>query len=54
MVAANEFEKKVEIYEIKRNRKNIDLDEKVKTMLTTGHLFNGYDIETKGLDMQDM
>lgn len=30
------------------------LDEKVKTMLTTGHLFNGYDIETKGLDMQDM
>ena len=47
----------VEIYEIKRNRKNIDftdLEEKVKTMLTVVHLFNGYDIETKGLDMQDM
>lgn len=57
MVASNEFEKKVEIYEIKRNRRNIDfslLEEKVKTMLTAVHLFNGYDIETKGLDMQDM
>lgn len=57
MVAANEFDKTVEIYEIKRNRKNIDftdLEEKVKTMLTAVHLFNGYDIETKGLDMQDM
>ena len=57
MIAANEFEKKVEVYEIKRNRKNIDftlLDEKVKTMLATVHLFNGYDIEIKGLDMQDM
>ena len=57
MVAANEFDKTVEIYEIKRNRKNIDftdLEEKVKTMLTAVPLFNGYDIETKGLDMQDM
>lgn len=57
MVASNEFEKKVKIYEIKRNRKNIDftvLDEKVKTMLTAVHLFNGYDIKTKGLDMSDM
>ena len=57
MVAANEFDKTVEIYEIKRNRKNIEftvLEEKVKTMLTTVHLFNGYDIETKGLDIQDM
>lgn len=57
MVASNEFDKKVEIYEIKRNRKNIDftvLEEKVKTMLTAVHLFNGFDIETKGLDMQDM
>lgn len=57
MVASNEFDKTAEIYEIKRNRKNIDftaLEEKVKTMLTAVHLFNGYDIETKGLDMQDM
>lgn len=57
MIAANEFDNKVEVYEIKRNRKNIDLsvlEEKVKVMLTTVHLFNGYDIETKGLDMQDM
>lgn len=57
MVASNEFDKTVEIYEIKRNRKNIDfvvLEEKVKTMLSTVHLFNGYDIEAKGLDIQDM
>lgn len=57
MVAANEFDKKVEIYEIKRNRKNIDftaLAEKVRTMLDTVSIFNGYSIETKGLDMQDM
>ena len=57
MVAANEFDKKVEIYEIKRNRKNIDftaLAEKVRTMLDTVTLFNGYSTETKGLDMQDM
>ena len=57
MVAANEFDKKVEIYEIKRNRKNIDftaLAEKVRTMLNTVTLFNGYSTETKGLDMQDM
>lgn len=57
MVASNEFDKKVEIYEIKRNRKNIEftvLEEKVKTMQTAVNLFNGYDIETKGLDMQDM
>ena len=57
MVAANEFDKKVEIYEIKRNRKNIDftaMAEKVRTMLDTVTLFNGYSTETKGLDMQDM
>lgn len=57
MVASNEFEKKVEIYEIKRNRKNIDftaLKGKEEKMLTSVNLFNGYNIETKGLDMQDM
>lgn len=57
MVASNEFDKKVEIYEIKRNRRNIGftaLEEKVKAMLSKVNLFNGYDIETKGLDMQDM
>ena len=57
MVASNEFDKTVKIYEIKRNRKNIDftaLEQKVKTMLIAVHLFNGYDVEIKGLDMQDM
>ncbi len=56
-VAANEFDKTVEIYEIKRNRMNIDftvLEGKVKTMLTAVHLFDGYNIEAIGLDMQDI
>lgn len=57
LFVSNEFERKVEIYEIKRNRKNIDftvLEGKVKTMLTSVRLFNGYNIEVKGIDMQDM
>lgn len=57
MIAANEFDKKAEIYEIKRNRKNINLsalDAKTQTMLSTVPLFNGYTTEIKGLDMQDM
>ena len=54
---ANEFDKTVEIYKIKRNRMNIDftvLEGKVKTMLTAVHLFDGYNIEAIGLDMQDI
>ena len=57
MITANEPDKTVEIHEIKRNRQKIDmsaLEQKVKIMLTTLHLFNGYHIETKGLDLQDM
>lgn len=57
MIAANELEKKVEVYEIKRNRKNISLTalkEKTDRMLSAVNLFDGYDIEIKGLDMQDM
>lgn len=57
MIAANEFDKKAEIYEIKRNRKNINLsalDAKTQTMLSSVHLFNGYTTEIKGLDLQDM
>lgn len=57
MIAANELEKKVEVFEIKRNRKNISLTalkEKTDRMLSAVNLFDGYDIEIKGLDMQDM
>lgn len=57
MIAANELEACVEIYEIKRNRKNIDykaLEEKTRNMLATVHLFTNYDVKTHGLDMQDM
>lgn len=57
MIAANELINKVEFYEIKRKRKNINyslLEEKLRKMLEVTHLFNGYEIGVKGLDMQDM
>lgn len=57
MVATNELDKKVEIYEIKRNRRNIDfqaLEDKAVKMLAVTHIFSGYTVETKGLDMQEM
>lgn len=57
MIAANEIDKKVEVYEIKRNRKNIDffaLEDKAKVMLSRVDLFNGYEIELNGMDMLDM
>lgn len=57
MIAANELESKVEVYEIKRNKKNIALTalkEKTARMLSAVNLFDGYDVEIKGLDMQDM
>ncbi|MDE6463066.1 MAG: ATP-binding protein [Muribaculaceae bacterium] len=57
MVAANELEKELEVYEIKRNRKNINLatlKEKTKIMLDTVNIFNDYEVKIKGIDMQDM
>ncbi|MDE5877104.1 MAG: ATP-binding protein [Muribaculaceae bacterium] len=57
MIAANEFDKTAIIYEIKRNRKNINfsvLEENGRKMLETFPLFNGYNIDYKGLDMEDM
>ncbi|MDE6668283.1 MAG: DUF234 domain-containing protein, partial [Muribaculaceae bacterium] len=57
MIAANEFDKTATIYEIKRNRKNINfsaLEEKGRKMLETFPVFNGYSIDYKGLDMEDM
>ena len=57
MIAANELDKTVEIYEIKRNRKNIDfkaLEAKERNLFESVTLFNGYHVTTKGLDMQDM
>lgn len=57
MIAANELEKTVEIYEIKRNRKNIDfsaLQEKTDKLMSSVHLFAGYDVTLKGADMYDM
>lgn len=57
MIAANEFDMKAEIYEIKRQRKNIniaELDEKVKIMLPQVTTLKGFEVETRGLDMEDM
>lgn len=57
MIAANEIDQKVEVYEIKRNRKNINftmLEEKAQKMLSAVHIFNGYEVEVKGLDLHDM
>lgn len=57
LIAANEIEKSAEIYEIKRQRKNIniaDLDEKVKTMLPQLPQLKGFAVEIRGLDMENM
>ena len=57
MIAANEIDKTLEIYEIKRNRKNIDfklLEEKKNKLLASVPSFEEYDIVTKGLDIDDM
>ncbi len=57
MIAANEIDKTVEIAEVKRNKKNIDiqsLEAKSKIMLDTNNSFCDYDIKLKGLDMNDM
>ena len=57
MIAANEIDQKVEVYEIKRNRKNINftmLEEKTQKMLSGVHIFNGYEVDVKGLDLHDM
>ena len=57
MIAANEIDKTLEIYEIKRNRKNIDfklLEEKKNKFLASVPSFEEYDIVTKGLDIDDM
>lgn len=57
MIAANEIEKKAEIYEIKRRRKNINisqLDEKVKAMIPQVIALKGFSIEIRGLDLENM
>ncbi|MDE6553983.1 MAG: ATP-binding protein [Muribaculaceae bacterium] len=57
MVASNELDHIVEIFEIKRNRKNISfklLEEKAERMLAALSLFNGYSVSIKGLDLDDM
>jgi hypothetical protein len=57
LIAANEIDKTAEIFEIKRQRKNInfaDLDEKVKRMLPQVDALKDYRITTQGLDLANM
>lgn len=57
LIAANEIEKFAEVYEIKRQRRNIniaELDGKVKTMLPQIPCLKGCSVEIRGLDMENM
>jgi len=57
MIAANEINKTTEIYEIKRQRKNINiapLNEKVKIMLPQIAILKGCSMEIRGLGMENM
>ncbi|MCM1153561.1 MAG: ATP-binding protein [Muribaculum sp.] len=57
MIAANEIDKIAEIYEIKRHRKNIninDLEEKTKVMLSQVPVLKGGSVEIRGLDLENM
>ena len=57
MIAANEIDRTAEIYEIKRRRKNISiaaLDGKAKVMLPQVAALNGFSVEIRGLDMDNM
>ncbi len=57
LIAANEIDKTAEIYEIKRQRRNINiavLDEKVKTVLPRVGALKGFHVVTRGLDLENM
>lgn len=57
MIAANEIDKTAEIFEIKRQRKNINiavLDEKVNIMLPQIVALNGFSVEIRGIEMENM
>lgn len=57
LIAANEIDKTAEVYEIKRQRRNIniaDLDKKAQTMLAQVEVLKGCEVEIRGLDMENM
>lgn len=57
MVAANELDKTIDLYEIKRQKKNISLavlEEKAQWMLNAVPMFKDYQVRYKGLDIEDM
>ncbi|MDE6299676.1 MAG: ATP-binding protein [Muribaculaceae bacterium] len=57
LVAANELDKNVDIFEVKRKRKNINFNlliDKKNKLLSSTDLFKGYDVRVLGVDMEDM
>ena len=57
LIAANEIDKTAEIYEIKRQRRNIniaDLEEKVRAMLPHTNILKDFNLDIRGLDMDNM
>ena len=57
MICANQFDKEINFYEIKRNRKNasfISLEDKAQTMLSSNPLFKTYKESCHILDLSDM
>lgn len=57
MITANEIDKTAEIYEIKRQRRNIaieELNKKAEIMLPQVTALKGYDVKIHTLDMNDM
>ncbi|MDE5874155.1 MAG: DUF234 domain-containing protein, partial [Muribaculaceae bacterium] len=57
LVAANELDKNVDIFEVKRKRKNINFNlliDKKNKLLSSTDLFKGYDVRVVGVDMEDM
>lgn len=57
IIAANELNKTVDFYEVKRQKKDIDLSVlrmKAECFLNTTREFKGFDITCRGLSMEDM
>lgn len=57
MIAADEFSRSVEFFEIKRNRKNINftlLQQKADSFMSSNNLFHNFSSSVSGLDIADM
>lgn len=57
IIAENELDKRVVFYEVKRSERNIDLAilrSKADVFMRATHKFSGYEIEYRGLSVEDM